>query len=60
MSKLPFVAILVLVLTVPLYNRIHPTLFGFPFFYWYQLVMVPFSSLLTYIVYRAELNGDTE
>jgi hypothetical protein len=29
-----------------------PELFGFPFFYWYQLLWVPLTSFLTYIVYR--------
>ena len=28
------------------YDRIEPRLFGFPFFYWYQLLMVPVTSLL--------------
>ncbi len=36
---------------VPLYDRFGPTLFGFPFFYWYQLAWVPGSVLLTGIVY---------
>jgi hypothetical protein len=26
-------------------------LLGFPFFYWYQLLWVPITSLLIYIVY---------
>ena len=30
-----------------------PSLFGFPFFYWYQIAWVPVSSLLTWFVYRA-------
>ena len=38
-------------LWVPLYNRVHPTLLGFPFFYWYQLAWVPVSVILTGIVY---------
>lgn len=36
---------------VPLYDRLDPTLFGFPFFYWYQLVWMPASVLLTGMVY---------
>ena len=43
---------------VPFYNEAMPTLFGFPFFYWYQLLWVPMTSLLTYIVYR-KLGPDT-
>lgn len=34
-----------------LYTRIEPTLFGFPFFYWYQFLWVPLSAVLTGIVY---------
>ena len=36
----------------PLYNRLTPTLFGFPFFYWYQLAWVLLTSVLLLIVYR--------
>jgi hypothetical protein len=35
-------------------------LLGFPFFYWYQMVAVPVSSLLIYIVFRAEDGEETE
>jgi hypothetical protein len=45
---LPFVGLL----WVPFYNFTEPSLFGFPFFYWYQLLWVPISSVLTYLVYR--------
>jgi Protein of unknown function (DUF3311) len=43
----------VLALCVPFYNRVEPTLGGMPFFYWYQLLMVLVSALLTAIVYFA-------
>ena len=46
---LPFIGLL----WVPFYNRVEPSLFGFPFFYWYQLAWVPITALLTWIVYRA-------
>lgn len=39
-------------LCVPLYNRDTPTLWGFPFFYWYQLLWVPLTVLLIWFVYR--------
>ena len=32
------------------YNRIDPQLFGFPFFYWYQLLWVVLTSLSIAIV----------
>jgi hypothetical protein len=46
---IPYVGLL----WVPIYNHVEPKLFGFPFFYWYQLMWVPISALLTWIVYRA-------
>jgi hypothetical protein len=44
----PFIGLL----WVPFYNFAEPSLFGFPFFYWYQLAWVPISSLLIWLVYR--------
>ncbi len=49
-----------LLLTLPLlglcfpqiYARATPTLFGFPFFYWYQFVWVVLASALMGLVYR--------
>ena len=46
---LPFLGLL----WVPFYNQHDPVLFGFPFFYWYQLAWVPLTSLILYVVYRA-------
>jgi hypothetical protein len=47
---------------VPSYNRIEPQLWGFPFFYWYQLLWVLVSAAITGFVYfmtRADLpRGD--
>jgi Protein of unknown function (DUF3311) len=45
-------------LWVPFYNQVEPKLFGFPFFYWYQLMWVPISALLTWLVYRGLDHGD--
>ncbi len=45
---IPFVALLWL----PFYNDIRPPLFGFPFFYWYQLLWVPLTSLILYVIYK--------
>lgn len=39
-------------LWLPFYNGGTPSLFGFPFFYWYQLAWVPLTSLILYFVYR--------
>ena len=35
----------ILALWVPLYNSIPPVLFGIPFFFWFQLVLIPISAL---------------
>jgi hypothetical protein len=40
-----------LVLYVPFYNRIEPELFGFPFFYWFQLGWIFVSMIITAVVY---------
>ena len=39
-------------LWLPFYNDTHPSFAGFPFFYWYQFLWVPLTSLLIYVVYR--------
>ena len=51
---IPFIGLL----WVPFYNFTEPSLFGFPFFYWYQLLWVPVSSALTYLVYRTSSHED--
>jgi Protein of unknown function (DUF3311) len=42
-----------IVLWVPFYNMIEPTLFGFPFFYWFQLGWIFASMTITAAVYYA-------
>jgi hypothetical protein len=51
---LPFLGLL----DVSLYNVTEPTLFGFPFFYWYQLLWVPITVLLIWVVYRRTPHDD--
>lgn len=36
------------------FNYQEPTLIGIPFFYWYQLVWIPITVFLTWLVYRVE------
>lgn len=45
---------IVAMLWVSSYNRIEPTLAGFPFFYWYQLLWVLLSAVIIGIVYVME------
>jgi hypothetical protein len=47
---LPFAALIF----VPIYNRVTPAVFGVPFFYWYQLLWIGFSSLAVGIVYLVD------
>jgi len=37
-----------------LYNRIDPRLFGFPFFYWFLLLLIPVSALFILAAYKGE------
>jgi hypothetical protein len=47
---LPFISML----WVSSYNRLTPELFGFPFYYWYQLLWVIVSAVIAGIVYKVE------
>ena len=44
---LPFIGLL----AVPLFNTETPEFAGFPFFYWYQMLWVPLTVILTVVVY---------
>jgi hypothetical protein len=48
-----FVVQFVALLWTPFYNRAEPYLIGVPFFYWYQMLWVIISAVLTAIVYLA-------
>ncbi len=37
----------------PFYAHATPALFGFPFFYWYQMVWIVISALIIWVVYQA-------
>lgn len=38
-------------LIVPIYARSTPKLGAFPFFYWYQLILVPVIAILAWLAY---------
>ncbi|HEX5494123.1 MAG TPA: DUF3311 domain-containing protein [Mycobacteriales bacterium] len=44
----PFVALC----WVGSYAKVDPRLWGFPFFFWYQLLWVFIAAVLTYVAYR--------
>jgi hypothetical protein len=45
---LPFIGLL----WVPFYNSLDPTLWGIPFFYWYQFAWVLLTSALIIVVHK--------
>ena len=54
-------AAIVAALVVPIYARLAPKLGPFPFFYWYQFVLVPATAVLTWVCYlllKARHAGD--
>jgi hypothetical protein len=44
-------------LIVPIYARSTPAIGAFPFFYWYQLLWVPFVAILMAICYKLSTGG---
>jgi hypothetical protein len=48
-----FIIQFVAVLWPPFYNKLEPSWAGIPFFYWYQMLWVVISAVLTAIVYFA-------
>ena len=52
----PFIATLV----PPFYARRAPELFGFPFFYWYQIVWIVISALIVWGIYAATRKSANE
>ena len=43
-----------LAVATPFYNSVEPQLFGFPFFYWFNLLLVPVSVLFIYAAHKLE------
>jgi hypothetical protein len=48
----------VLPLWVPLYNRTEPELNGWPFFYWFQMALIPCATVLTFIAFTLSRIAD--
>lgn len=46
-----FVGCMAIGLSVPLYNRAAPALFGVPFFYWFQFVWIAVTGVATALAY---------
>lgn len=45
-------------LLVPLYDKLDPTLFGFPFFFWVQFAMIVGAAVLTLTAYVISTKAD--
>jgi hypothetical protein len=45
-------------LLVPLYDQADPTLFGFPFYYWFQFALVLGAAVLTGVAYLLSTKAD--
>ncbi|WP_181766817.1 DUF3311 domain-containing protein [Streptomyces albidus (ex Kaewkla and Franco 2022)] len=52
----PFIAML----WVGSYARVEPTFIGLPFFYWYQMLWVPLSAVLTMTAYKLVKREDAK
>jgi len=47
-------------LLVPLYDSEDPTMFGFPFFFWAQMAMIPAAVVLTVLAYSLAKGADRQ
>jgi hypothetical protein len=43
------------ILWVPLYNRIEPSWFGIPFFYWFQFLWIIVTAIITAAAYFSKV-----
>ncbi|MFC6287087.1 DUF3311 domain-containing protein [Nocardioides sp. GCM10027113] len=48
----------VLPLLVPLFDSVEPTLLGFPFYFWFQMALIPVAVVLTVIAYYLAKGAD--
>jgi hypothetical protein len=48
----------VLPLLVGIYAKFDPELWGFPFYYWFQFLLIPIAAVLTTIAYRLSKADD--
>jgi hypothetical protein len=55
-----FILQFVAVLWPPFYNKAEPSWIGLPFFYWYQLLWVILSAVITAFVYLVTTDNSRE
>ena len=51
LAALILAPVIVVPLIVGLYNRAEPELWGFPFYFWFQMLLVPCGALLIAVAY---------
>lgn len=39
-------------LAIPFYNTMEPMLFGFPFFFWFNLMLVPLGGVFIFAAHK--------
>jgi membrane protein implicated in regulation of membrane protease activity len=44
-------------LLVPVYDQDSPRFLGFPFYYWFQFLLIPIVSVLTYVAFRLSVRS---
>jgi len=47
----------VIAIAVPLYNSLEPAFLGMPFFFWFQLALIPVSALFILAAYLLDRRG---
>ncbi len=45
-------------LWVPLYDKVDPRFNGWPFFFWFQMALIPFATTLTVIAFMLSRAAD--
>jgi hypothetical protein len=45
-------------LLVPLYDQLDPTLFGFPFFFWFQFALIVGAAIITLTAFVISTRAD--
>ena len=58
--RLLFAIPFIVVLSVPLYDRLAPEFLGIPFFYWFQLGFVLVGALIVAVVYALDKGSGQE
>jgi hypothetical protein len=50
----------IMMLWVPVFNKMTPAIAGVPFFYWYQFLWIALTAIVVWLVYLLAHNGGRE